>query len=103
MTVPGLVQLYATLSGEAVADGHPAREPFVTRYRRLRGLLERAVADGQRAGELRPDLDPTATATALIAVMDGLQVQWLLEPDQVDMAQVFESFLSLLRTSPGGG
>ncbi|MFB9319995.1 TetR/AcrR family transcriptional regulator [Cryptosporangium minutisporangium] len=96
-TVPGLVQLYTTLAGEAVAEGHPAHEHFAERYRSLRGLLRRAVAEAQQAGEVPGDLDPDATATTLVALMDGLQIQWLLEPDAVDMPAVFETFLALLR------
>ena len=30
-------------------------------------------------------------------MFDGLQVQWLLDPDAVDMAAVFEDFLDRLR------
>lgn len=35
--------------------------------------------------------------------MDGLQLQWLLDPDNVDMVALFDQFLALLRpdgTSP---
>ncbi|MFI5956211.1 TetR family transcriptional regulator [Cryptosporangium sp. NPDC051539] len=96
-TVPGLVQLYATLSGEAVADGHPAHESFVDRYRTLRRYLGAAIADAQRAGDVGPGLDPETTATALIALMDGLQIQWLLDPGAVDMPGTFTAVLDLLR------
>ncbi|MFG1927123.1 TetR/AcrR family transcriptional regulator [Cryptosporangium sp. NPDC048952] len=95
-TVPGLVQLYATLSGEAVAEGHPAREPFVERYRELRSLMATAVAEAQASGEVPADRDPVMIATALIAVMDGLQIQWLLEPDAIDMPAVFDTLLATL-------
>lgn len=30
--------------------------------------------------------------------MDGLQYQWLLDPDAVDMPAAFQDFLRLLRT-----
>jgi hypothetical protein len=32
----------------------------------------------------------------LVAVMDGLQYQWLLDPDSVDMPGAFRDFLVLL-------
>ncbi len=32
----------------------------------------------------------------LYAMMDGLQVQWLYEPEQIKMAHLFEQFLRLL-------
>jgi hypothetical protein len=36
----------------------------------------------------------------LFAMMDGLQVQWLYEPEQIDMARPFEQFLGFLIWSP---
>ncbi|SHN46241.1 TetR/AcrR family transcriptional regulator [Cryptosporangium aurantiacum] len=96
-SVPGLVQLYTTLAGEAVAEGHPAREPFTERYRALRAMLRDAVSEAQSTGDIPAEIDADAAATALIALMDGLQIQWLLDPDAVDMPAVFELFLSSLR------
>ena len=33
----------------------------------------------------------------LFAMMDGLQVQWLYEPEHIAMAHLFEQFLKLFR------
>lgn len=84
---PGLVQAYAVLSAESVTDEHPAKEWFRQRYQGLRASIREAVlqewgADG--------DLDPAgvdAAAAAVLAVMDGLQIQWLLAPDEIDLAE----------------
>ncbi|MEW1841595.1 hypothetical protein AB0392_26955 [Nonomuraea angiospora] len=35
----------------------------------------------------------TCAAWTIIAVMDGLQVQWLLDPAAVDMRSAFRTFL----------
>jgi len=35
----------------------------------------------QRDGILREDVDPDAVAALVIAASDGLQTQWLLDPD----------------------
>lgn len=96
-TVPGLVQLYATLSSEAIAEGHPAHGIFVDRYRWLRNFFGQAISKAQADGDVAPGLDPTATASALIALLDGLQIQWLLEPTTVDMAATYETALDRLR------
>lgn len=84
---PGAVQTYAVLSGESVTDGHPAQGYFRDRFQVLRekltGVLDEAT--GHRAD---PDRVRDA-ANALIAVMDGLQLQWLLDPDAVDMPRTF--------------
>ncbi|WP_203566529.1 TetR/AcrR family transcriptional regulator [Aestuariimicrobium ganziense] len=82
---PGLTQLYAVLSAESVTTNHPAQDWFRNRYVTVREEVEAAL-------RCRAGLDPQGSspasrsaAQALVAVMDGLQVQWLLNPD-IDMA-----------------
>ncbi|MBO0610570.1 TetR/AcrR family transcriptional regulator [Myceligenerans salitolerans] len=83
----GLVQAYVVLSAESVTEGHPARDWFVERYRTLR----REVGEAFRAVCAERGIDEPATvdraAASILAVMDGLQVQWLLDPEQVDLAE----------------
>ena len=95
--VPGLVQAYTVLMGEAVGDGHPAREWFRDRYPRRRANIAAALRAGIESGAIRSDVDCDAVAAEIIAMMDGLQVQWVLNPDQVDMAAVFADFISGVR------
>ena len=84
--VPGLVQLYARLSNEATDPEHPAHAYFVERQRQIREQFADLIRGRQEAGEAPASLDPTKTATLLIAVTDGLQTQWMLDPE-VDMAE----------------
>jgi AcrR family transcriptional regulator len=84
--VPGLVQLYAQLSVEATDAAHPAHAYFLERNALLRTSLAAAVRDAQRAGSLPADLEAESIATIFIALSDGLQVQWLLDPS-ADMAK----------------
>lgn len=81
----GIVRLYAVLSAESVTDDHPAQDYFRDRYDGLRAFVADALCE---ACELPADRAESAgnAANAIIAVMDGLQVQWLLAPDSVDMA-----------------
>ncbi|RXZ49493.1 TetR/AcrR family transcriptional regulator [Agromyces fucosus] len=81
----GVVQAYAVLSGESVTDGHPAHEYFQARLDVLREKIAGVL--GEVTGNTDPD-DLADSASALIAVMDGLQVQWLLNPDAVDMTRI---------------
>ncbi|ARU52061.1 TetR family transcriptional regulator [Cellulosimicrobium cellulans] len=85
---PGITQLYAVLSAESVTDGHPAQQWFRDRYVGLRALVERALEEALERGEVPAGTDVEQSAAAIVAVMDGLQVQWLLDPDQVDMVAV---------------
>jgi AcrR family transcriptional regulator len=93
--VPGLVQLYARLSSEATEPDHPARGYFEERYRGLRRMTSQAIRDGQAAGTIRDDVDADEAASLVLAVADGLQTQWLMDPS-IDMAEHVEAFLRLL-------
>ncbi|CAI9394265.1 TetR/AcrR family transcriptional regulator [Microbacterium sp. T2.11-28] len=93
---PGLVALHVVLSAEATDPQHPAHESFRERYRHLRHQDDQAFARLQEDGQLRTDLDPRRVGQLVTAMMDGLQLQWLLDPDQVDMVGLFEDFLHLL-------
>jgi len=95
--VPGLVQAYTVLMGESVGEDHPAREWFRDRYPRRRGNIAAALRAGIESGEIRAEVDCDAVAAQIIAMMDGLQVQWVLNPDQVDMAAVFANFIAGVR------
>lgn len=97
--VPGLVQLYAQFSVAASHPEHPAHDAFVERYGRIRRLLATDIADRQLAGDLPGHLNPQSVANLLIAVCDGLQTQWMLDPT-IDMAEHLASLVSLLGSAP---
>lgn len=87
---PGIVQSYTVLSNESVTDGHPARDFFEERYTTLR----REVSDAfhtlcAQEGVAEPDTIAAASAS-ILAVMDGLQLQWLLHPDIVELGESSE-------------
>ncbi|WP_415853864.1 TetR/AcrR family transcriptional regulator [Sinomonas sp. G460-2] len=91
--IPGLVQLYATLTTDALQEQHPQTQEFVReRFRALRASIAAEVEEGQRAGRVSRDLSPADVASLIIAASDGLQVQWLLDPEAVDVGRA----LSLL-------
>ncbi len=80
----GLVQSYVVLSAESVTEGHPAGPSFRDRFTVLRGLIASALEEACE-GAVPSVHEIDAGASAIIAVMDGLQVQWLLDPDAVAM------------------
>lgn len=86
----GIVQAYVVLSAESVTDGHPGREYFQKRYETLRGEVARAFETVcAERGVTAPETVDLASAS-ILAVMDGLQVQWLLDADAVDLARASE-------------
>jgi AcrR family transcriptional regulator len=98
---PGLVRLFTILAAESVDDDHPAHDWAVDRYRTLRERFTARIEREQRAGHIDAEIDRARLAPQLIAMFDGLQIQWLLEPEAVDMAAVFEDFLARLRPQRG--
>lgn len=99
--VPGLVQLYTTLAGDAAGEGHPVtREFFRERFARLRADLAAQVRADQEAGRIDPAVDATDLAALAIAASDGIQVQWLLDPDAVDGARVLALLERLVPPPP---
>jgi AcrR family transcriptional regulator len=87
---PGIVQAYTVLSSESVTDGHPGREYFEDRYTTLRREVTDAFAE-LCAAEGVADADAIAAASAsILAVMDGLQLQWLLHPEVIDLGETSE-------------
>ena len=99
-TQPRIVNLFSVLSAEAGDPEHPAHPYFTDRYARLRADLSRGLRQLQSSGALVAGTDPDALAVEIIALMDGLQVQWVLAPDEIDMAAVLRHRLTAALTTP---
>jgi AcrR family transcriptional regulator len=115
-SIPGLVELYATLTTDALQEQHALTREFVRdRFRSLREALAERIAEGQPsavgadgtagggAGEQRgggAGIDPMDAAALVIAASDGLQIQWLLDPDAVDVGRSLAILDRLLPRTP---
>lgn len=102
---PGIIQAYSVLLGESVTDTHPARAFFTSRFEGLRTMVTTALAEatGRDPGES----DIRAAANGIIGAMDGLQEQWLLDKQSVDMGAatrlLIRAVTEELRASPPDG
>ena len=100
---PGIVELYATLSAEATSPDHPAHAYFQDRYRRVIAMSVTEFERFHDEGRLRPGIDPLTAARLTVAVMDGMQIQWLLAADtpdtRPDMAAALRAHFAALLTS----
>jgi AcrR family transcriptional regulator len=90
---PGLVRLFTVLAAESVDDGHPGHEWFVGRYRETRRSVCEMLRDEQQRGLIRDDADIELTAAQILAMFDGVQLQWLLDPDAVDLVGTLGDYL----------
>lgn len=96
-TAPGVIRAFSILNAESLVESHPAWEWFQSRYQvihqRMRARLDHLVA----AGEVRADVDLDGIVYQVLAMMDGLQLQWLRFPDKVDLVKNFESYMAQVR------
>jgi AcrR family transcriptional regulator len=91
----GIVQSFTVLSAESVLEDHPARDFFTERYGSSRVWMAEVIR-AEYGDELPGGLTPEQAAPLLFAVMDGLQLQWLLAPGEIDMPGLFRAFIALL-------
>ncbi len=95
-----IVELFVMLSAEATSPEHPAHAFFTARYQALLATTEDAYLQIRTDRMLRPDIDPGAAAHQLVALMDGLQIQWLLDDSGVDMPAVLHTHIQAQLTAP---
>ncbi|MFJ3385923.1 MULTISPECIES: TetR/AcrR family transcriptional regulator [unclassified Curtobacterium] len=87
--VPGLVQMFVNLSAAAATDPeHPAHEYFRQRYENSRRDMAADFRAMQEDGRLRTDVDAEELTSVLLAVSDGMQIQWLFDPSRDMVAHV---------------
>jgi AcrR family transcriptional regulator len=99
---PDLLALQVVLSSAAVSADSEIRPYYQERYATLRtgiaGLLEEAVHDG----DVRPDVDCTFEASALLAFLDGLRLQYFYSEGAVSISVNLATYIDQLvdRISP---
>lgn len=98
LDTPGLVHLYAALAAEAVEPEHPAHPFFMERFEHLVGRITGGLEKLRAEGGIAPSIDCMAVARLLVAAMDGLQVQWLVNPS-VDAGHLLAYLWDLVLTA----
>jgi AcrR family transcriptional regulator len=96
----GLIAVYAVLSGEGAAREHPAHDYFVRRLQRVRRYLADLLHRLDIEGSGRPGLNPQHEALWLVALWDGLQLQWLYDPQAVDLGTHLQVHARALLSRP---
>lgn len=93
----GLVRLAHILTAESFDEDHPARQYYVDHFDLGHELLLAGFQAGVEAGELRGDIDYDVIARQIIAMSEGLETQWLVTPDKIDLVKCFEDFTTMVR------
>jgi AcrR family transcriptional regulator len=94
---PQELRLFVTLSAESTDPEHPSHAFFQERYRDSRRHFTQFMAVAKERGELKSE----ASGPLLIAVLDGLQIQWLLDPS-FDILGELDRYLDTITVTPRG-
>ena len=100
ISIPGMVELYCIVSAEATAVDHPAHKYFQDRYEYVIGVTTKSMQKIHDDGFMRKNLDPIDLGRAVVALSDGLQVQWLLDR-KWDMIDEHKAFFRRILTKEG--
>jgi AcrR family transcriptional regulator len=91
-TRSGTVRLFTTLSAESTDPEHPAHDHFVNRYAGVRAVIAARLEQERTDGRIPSTVDAALAARVMMAVMDGLQIQWLLDPS-LEMDTAYRDFI----------
>jgi AcrR family transcriptional regulator len=79
---PEMLRLLALMAAESSAPDHPAHEWFRRRYDETIGRLTIGLHRDQNEGRVSNTRDPHGLAESVVALWDGLQLQWLIDPNR---------------------
>jgi AcrR family transcriptional regulator len=79
------VRLFTAMSGEAIDPDHPGHEWLKRHHAGAVAAIGNALREAQDEGTCDPDAPVDRLARVVVAALDGLQIQWLLDPEGVDM------------------
>lgn len=99
---PELMRLWTELAVAASRPDHPAHMYFVERYERVRTLIAEPIDDLAAKGEMLEGLNPDSVTTLLHALLNGLQIVWLLDP-RLDIVTPFNQFIAMVFPSDHKG
>jgi AcrR family transcriptional regulator len=90
----GSLRAFTILNAESLLDSHPAWGWFQARYTAIHQRMQGQFAELVAMGEVREDVDLAGLVEEILAMMDGLQIQWLRFPEQVDLVARFDSYIA---------
>ncbi|MFJ5958838.1 TetR/AcrR family transcriptional regulator [Paenarthrobacter sp. NPDC092416] len=96
---PGLIELFVLISAEAADASTPAHQLYAAWYERAVGETAQLLAAGVERGYLRRDTNVDGCAREIIAVSDGLQLQWAISAGELDLVEGIRDYARRLARS----
>jgi AcrR family transcriptional regulator len=97
---PGVIELFSMASAEATTRSHPAHAYYAEFYAEIVSSAARYLEFAEANRLLRPGVTAKSAARIVLAVQDGLQLQWLYDSDAVQVAALMRTTLEALITVP---
>jgi AcrR family transcriptional regulator len=94
------MKLIALVGAEGLGEDHPAHAHMRDRYAGLRVIAAERVRAQRDSGTVASDVDPQLLGTLVLAVLDGMQLQWLYDHD-VDFIGVLRELEKILAPKEG--
>ncbi|WP_457792083.1 TetR/AcrR family transcriptional regulator [Pseudomonas syringae] len=89
-------QALMIINTESLSVTHPAHRWFSERFGIVHSHLQAHLNALIQAGEVRSDVDVRQISLEIAAMMDGMQIQWLRSPGDVQIEQAFARFIERL-------
>lgn len=98
--IPGLIELYNMASAEATNEEHPAHEYYAEFYESMIDSMAQFLERAEERGVLRDGWTAKSAARAILGLVDGLQLQWLYDREDVRVAQTVKLLVSAIISVP---
>jgi AcrR family transcriptional regulator len=89
-------QALMIINTECLSVTHPANRWFCERFAIVHSHLQAHLSLLIQTGEIHPDVDVKQVSLEIASMMDGMQIQWLRSPGDVQIERAFTKFLERL-------
>src|SRR5262245_38919462 len=93
---PELASLQIVMSAEGISETSMFHDYVVERYAHVHQLVVDLIEEGVANGDFRPDADADWEASALVAYLDGIRLQWFYSGRQLRLGAAVERYVNLL-------
>jgi AcrR family transcriptional regulator len=92
-----VMRVFLRLWSAAVGDEEPSlTAAFRERDRHFRDYFAAAITDGRADGSVESNVDPAATATALVGLLRGIAMQYQVDPGIADDERIRAAAVALI-------
>ena len=89
-------RLFFVLMSEALGPRPELRPRFVELFERFRRFIRVWVQAAQQNGSVSPDADVDSASAVILGSLVGLHCQWQLDPERIDLRQVYDALTGVL-------